>query len=92
MQAGLTAVRGSTEGGGSCLEGAELFNIWSLQEYINKSISSMPTLYADMVSQPCRAIAVFCQLAGIEFELKEISLAKQEHKTEDYTTNVHKFG
>ncbi len=52
----------------------------------------MPTLYADMVSQPCRAIAVFCQLAGIEFELKEISLAKQEHKTEDYTTNVHKFG
>ena len=52
----------------------------------------MPTLYYDYFSQPSRAILMFCEAAGIEFEAKEIALSKGEHKTADYIANVHKFG
>ena len=52
----------------------------------------MPTLYYDYFSQPSRAILMFAEAAGIEFEAKEIALSKGEHKTADYIANVHKFG
>ena len=52
----------------------------------------MPTLYADFLSQPCRAIEMFCRIAGIEHDVEVLSLAKREHKSEDYINNVHKFG
>ena len=52
----------------------------------------MPTLYADFLSQPCRAIEMFCRIADIEHEVHQLSLAKREHKTEEYMKNVHKFG
>ena len=41
-------------------------------------------LYVDWGSQPCRAIAAFCELAGIPFELKMIRLGKGEARTEEY--------
>lgn len=52
----------------------------------------MPTLYYDYLSQPSRAILMFCEAAGIEFTPKEISLGKGEHKTPEYIEKVHKFG
>ncbi len=52
----------------------------------------MPTLYYDYLSQPSRAILMFCEAAGIEFTPHEVSLAKGEHKAPEYIRDVHKFG
>ena len=38
-------------------------------------------LYADMVSQPCRAVVAFLQLTHIPFELRIMSIRNNEHKT-----------
>lgn len=37
-------------------------------------------LYADLVSQPCRAVIAFLKLAHIPFTLRELSIRKREHK------------
>ena len=47
-------------------------------------INLMPTLYLNFLSQPSRAVYMVAKKLGIEFEVKEINLAKGEHKAEDY--------
>jgi glutathione S-transferase len=37
-------------------------------------------LYADMASQPCRAVIAFLKLAHIPFTLRLLSIRRQEHK------------
>jgi len=43
-----------------------------------------PKLYLDYLSQPCRAIYMYCKANDIEFENVQIDLLKGEHKTEEY--------
>ncbi|KAL3818070.1 hypothetical protein ACJIZ3_003975 [Penstemon smallii] len=41
-------------------------------------------LYVDRMSQPSRAILIFCKKNGIEFEEVKIDLAKGQHRTPDF--------
>jgi len=41
-------------------------------------------IYVDYSSQPSRAVAAFCKLIKIPHEVKEIRVAKGEHRKEDY--------
>ncbi|TMW87327.1 glutathione S-transferase T1-like [Solanum pennellii] len=41
-------------------------------------------VYVDRLSQPSRAILIFCKLNGIEFEEVNIDLAKGQHRTPEY--------
>lgn len=41
-------------------------------------------VYADRLSQPSRAIIIFCKLNGIDFEEVNISLAKGEHRSSKF--------
>lgn len=43
-----------------------------------------PVLYADMLSQPCRAVVVLCQQNGIDIEIKPISIGRGEHRSADF--------
>ena len=51
----------------------------------------MPTLYYDYLSQPSRAIVMFCEAAGIEYTPHEVSIIKGEHKQPEYREKVNKF-
>jgi glutathione S-transferase len=42
-------------------------------------------LFVDLMSQPSRALVIFCKAANIPFDLKSIRLAKLEHKTEEFS-------
>jgi len=42
-------------------------------------------IFADLMSQPSRAIVIFCRAAGIEHQLVPIRIMKGENKTEEYT-------
>ncbi|KAF3630127.1 Glutathione S-transferase T3 [Capsicum annuum] len=41
-------------------------------------------LYVDRLSQPSRALLIFCKLNGIEFEEVNIELSKGQHRTPEY--------
>ncbi|KAJ8538647.1 hypothetical protein K7X08_029943 [Anisodus acutangulus] len=41
-------------------------------------------LYVDRVSQPSRALLIFCKLNGIEFEEVPIELAKGQHRSPEF--------
>ncbi|KAM3289814.1 glutathione S-transferase T1 [Capsicum chacoense] len=41
-------------------------------------------LYVDRLSQPSRALLIFCKLNGIEFEEVNIDLSKGQHRTPEY--------
>ncbi|XP_023331921.1 glutathione S-transferase theta-3 isoform X2 [Eurytemora carolleeae] len=43
-------------------------------------------VYADLMSQPARAIVLFCRAAGVPHEHIPIRIAKGEHTTDEYTT------
>jgi len=42
------------------------------------------TIYADYMSQPARAVIMFCKENGIPHEVKQVSIAKGQHRTEEY--------
>jgi len=42
------------------------------------------TIYADLVSQPSRALVVFCRAAGIPHEVKITRIARGEHRTPEF--------
>nr|QTW43630.1 GSTtheta [Eurytemora affinis] len=42
-------------------------------------------VYADLMSQPARAIVLFCRAAGVPHEHIPIRIAKGEHTTDEYT-------
>ncbi|KAL2649891.1 hypothetical protein R1flu_018019 [Riccia fluitans] len=44
----------------------------------------MLTLYGDLLSQPTRAVALFCLANNIEYQLHFIDLSKQEHKRPEF--------
>ncbi|KAL8170648.1 hypothetical protein V2J09_022452 [Rumex salicifolius] len=41
-------------------------------------------VYADRISQPSRAVILFCKVGGIDFEEVPIDLFKAEHRTPDF--------
>ncbi|KAF9623919.1 hypothetical protein IFM89_006646 [Coptis chinensis] len=41
-------------------------------------------IYADRMSQPSRAIIIFCKANGIEFEENKVEIFKREHKKPEY--------
>ncbi|KAG9441212.1 hypothetical protein H6P81_017066 [Aristolochia fimbriata] len=41
-------------------------------------------LYADRMSQPSRAVIIFCKMNGIEFEEITINLAKGQHRSQEF--------
>ncbi|KAI3959203.1 hypothetical protein MKW92_001526 [Papaver armeniacum] len=41
-------------------------------------------VYVDRISQPARAVLIFCVVNGIEFEEIKVDLAKQEHRLPEY--------
>ncbi|KAL3498827.1 hypothetical protein ACH5RR_041559 [Cinchona calisaya] len=41
-------------------------------------------VYADRISQPCRAILVFCKVNGIDFEEVEIDLSQKQNLSPEY--------
>ncbi|KAG1362651.1 putative Glutathione S-transferase T1 [Cocos nucifera] len=41
-------------------------------------------VYADRMSQPSRAIVIFCKLNGIDFEEVKIDLAKGQHRSPEF--------
>ncbi|KAG8374928.1 hypothetical protein BUALT_Bualt10G0046600 [Buddleja alternifolia] len=46
-------------------------------------------LYVDRMSQPSRAILIFCKANGIEFEEVKIELAKGQHRTPEFAAEVN---
>mmetsp|Transcript_18897 Transcript_18897/g.26415 ORF Transcript_18897/g.26415 Transcript_18897/m.26415 type:complete len:221 (+) Transcript_18897:87-749(+) len=47
-------------------------------------------IYADLMSQPARAVYWFCKLNQIPHELKILNIAKREHLTDEYR-KIHPF-
>lgn len=45
---------------------------------------SDPIIYADIISQPARAVLSYCEVLGLKYTLREIRLFSGEHLTEDY--------
>lgn len=45
---------------------------------------SDPIIYADIISQPARAVLSYCEVLGLKYTLREIRLFRGEHLTEDY--------
>ncbi|GAB4818635.1 hypothetical protein N2152v2_005681 [Parachlorella kessleri] len=43
-----------------------------------------PTLYGDYMSQPFRSCLLFCRVAGIDVDVREVQIAKQQHKQPEY--------
>ncbi|KAI3958448.1 hypothetical protein MKW98_011136 [Papaver atlanticum] len=41
-------------------------------------------VYVDRISQPARAVLIFCKVDGIEFEEIKVDLAKQEHRLPEF--------
>ncbi|KAK9927228.1 hypothetical protein M0R45_024421 [Rubus argutus] len=41
-------------------------------------------VYVDRMSQPSRAILIFCKMNGIDFEEVQISIAKREHRSPEF--------
>lgn len=41
-------------------------------------------LYLDLMSQPCRAVLIFCRCCGIEVEEVKVKIAKKEHQTPEF--------
>ena len=42
-------------------------------------------IFADLMSQPSRAVVLFCRAAKVPHEFKPIMLKKGEHMTEEMT-------
>ena len=42
-------------------------------------------IFADLMSQPSRAVVLFCRAAKVPHEFKPIRLVKGEHMTEEMT-------
>ncbi|PNY14461.1 glutathione S-transferase t1-like protein, partial [Trifolium pratense] len=42
-------------------------------------------VYVDRMSQPCRAILIFCRLNGIDFEEIKVDIAKSHHLSPEFT-------
>ena len=42
-------------------------------------------IFADLMSQPSRAVVLFCRVAKVPHEFKPIRLVKGEHMTEEMT-------
>ena len=45
---------------------------------------AMATLYADLVSQPCRALLIFARSAGVSLNLSLVNLVKRQQKSEEF--------
>ncbi|XP_004636372.1 glutathione S-transferase theta-3-like [Octodon degus] len=41
-------------------------------------------LYLDLMSQPCRAVYIFCKKNGIPFQLRPVELLKGQHYTDSF--------
>ena len=41
-------------------------------------------LYVDMVSAPCRAVALFCELNDIAYEKKQVKIARGETRSAEF--------
>lgn len=46
-------------------------------------------LYIDYISQPSRAVLIFCKLTGIPFEVVETRINKKEHQAKYYEHNIN---
>ncbi|KAK7933679.1 hypothetical protein WMY93_004575 [Mugilogobius chulae] len=46
---------------------------------------TMLELYADLLSQPCRAVRILLQCTGTAHALRTVALRKGEHQTEDFS-------
>ena len=42
-------------------------------------------IYADPMSQPCRALIMFCRAANIPHQVETIQIQTREHKTPEFT-------
>ncbi|GAU19461.1 hypothetical protein TSUD_77050 [Trifolium subterraneum] len=42
-------------------------------------------VYADRMSQPCRAVLIFCRLNGIDFEEIKVDISKRHHLSPEFT-------
>jgi len=49
------------------------------------------TVYADMMSQPSRAVVWFCRLANIPHKVELLQISRQQHKSAEYM-KIHPFG
>lgn len=47
-------------------------------------------IYTDMLSQPCRALIIYCRVANIPFEFKQTLIKDGMNRTEEYT-KIHPF-
>ncbi|MBA0819728.1 hypothetical protein Gohar_019501, partial [Gossypium harknessii] len=41
-------------------------------------------VYADRLSQPVRAVIIFCEVNGIDYEEIKVDLANREHLTPEF--------
>ncbi|MCL7032686.1 hypothetical protein MKW94_021967 [Papaver nudicaule] len=48
-------------------------------------------VYVDRMSQPSRAVLIFCKVNGIEFDEIKVDLAKQEHRSPEFKA-INPFG
>lgn len=49
-------------------------------------------LFIDLLSQPSRALYIFCKLTNINFQTCMVNLGKGEHMTDEYKEKVSRFG
>ncbi len=47
-------------------------------------------VFADLMSQPSRAVVIFCNVTKIQFEFRQLRIAKLEHKTPGQSRTVLK--
>ncbi|XP_037077523.1 glutathione S-transferase theta-1-like isoform X2 [Pollicipes pollicipes] len=55
-------------------------------------IMSRLKLYYDLMSQPSRAVVMFCKLANIPYQDHPVALRKGEHRSDKYLAEVNPFG
>ncbi len=42
-------------------------------------------VFADLMSQPSRAMVIFCRATKVPHEFKQVMLKNMDHKTEEFT-------